>query len=305
MNTYLKTIKNSKLLSINNLTPGAWISCEDADEKSLSEVAEKFSLDRSILTDVLDDYEAPRLEIKNEVVYVFARLPKNHSGFQFSTASLLVAINNDYFLTFSKSKHGELVESLKDNKDFYTTHRVKLFLQLFSEIESAYSRHLSKIGKQVNFFNANLENLKDRDIASFVNFEMILNEFLGALFPLKQIFANLSVRNQMDFYKDKDLLEDLLINSEQMIERSKRMLNNITNIREAYSAISGNRLNQVMKTLTVLTALFAIPTMITSFYGMNVPLPGSGNSVSFLAVIGVTTILVMLLLFIFKRKKWL
>ncbi len=281
------------------------MSYEDVDEKTLAEAAEKFGLDQGILVDVLDDYEAPRLEIKNDVIYVFARMPKNQSGFQFSISSILVAISNDYFFTFSKTSHNEFIEALKDKKDFYTTQRVKLFLQLFSEIEAMYGRHLSKIGKQVNFFNANLENLKDRDIASFVNFEMILNEFLDALFPLKQIFANLSVRNQMDFYKDKELLDDLLINSEQMMERSKRMLNNITNIREAYSAISGNRLNQVMKTLTVMTALFAAPTLITSFYGMNIGLPGSGSSNAFAVVVSALLLIILMLLFFFKKKKWL
>jgi len=64
-------------------------------------------------------------------------------------------------------------------------------------------------------------------------------------------------------------------------------------------------LNRVIKILTALTIILTVPTMIASFYGMNVALPGSGSPMAFWVIAATTVILSFILLAIFTRNRWL
>ena len=70
--------------------------------------------------------------------------------------------------------------------------------------------------------------------------------------------------------EDKDLLEDVLIEVKQAIEMCTIYRDILSGTMDAYASIISNNLNIVMKVLTSITILMAIPTMISGFYGMNV-----------------------------------
>ena len=80
--------------------------------------------------------------------------------------------------------------------------------------------------------------------------------------------------------EDQDLLEDVLVEVKQAIEMSNIYSNILSNTMDAYSNVISNNLNQAMKALTVLTIVLEIPTIVFSFYGMNmVDLPFPYTSV--------------------------
>ena len=74
---------------------------------------------------------------------------------------------------------------------------------------------------------------------------------------------------------------------------------------DSYASVISNNLNIVMKILTVVTILMQIPTIITSFYGMNVSLPLQNNPFAYVHVIIWSVGTIILALVWFKRKKWL
>jgi magnesium transporter len=74
---------------------------------------------------------------------------------------------------------------------------------------------------------------------------------------------------------------------------------------DAFASIISNNLNVVMKVLTALTLLFAIPTAVASFFGMNVKLPLMGHEFAFEAAIVVSLVLVSLAALFFRRQRWL
>jgi magnesium transporter len=79
----------------------------------------------------------------------------------------------------------------------------------------------------------------------------------------------------------------------------------VTSILETNLTIQGNRLNVTTKKVTGWAAIIAVPTLITGYFGMNVPYPGYGEKAGFAASI-VTIVLTGLVLYlIFKRKDWL
>ena len=116
--------------------------------------------------------------------------------------------------------------------------------------------------------------LGSRDIATLVEYERKLNDYLDALIPAntatEKLLSGKFLRLAED---DKDLVEDLSIDLEQVIVRCKSLLRTITNVRDSYRAVMDTRLNETIRLLTVITLAVTIPTMISGLFGMNVALP--------------------------------
>ena len=74
---------------------------------------------------------------------------------------------------------------------------------------------------------------------------------------------------------------------------------------DAYASIISNNLNGVMKSLTSITIIIAVPTMIASFWGMNVKLPFEGNPLGFWIMIFIATLLTIISVLWLKKKDML
>src|SRR5699024_469483 len=85
--------------------------------------------------------------------------------------------------------------------------------------------------------------------------------------------------------EDEDILEDAIIENKQAIEMSKIYSDILNGTMDAYASIISNNLNSVMKFLTSVTIVLSLPTMIASFWGMNVNLPFSNSPYGFVIVI--------------------
>ena len=104
------------------------------------------------------------------------------------------------------------------------------------------------------------------------------------------------------FEEDKELIEDLYLTNEQMVQMCIANVKYLVNIRDSYSTFSSNNLNKTMRFLTAITLILTIPTMVFSFYGMNVQLPISSNPSAFLYIIVGTLTGSVLLLWYFNHQ---
>jgi len=308
VNYYFKSVRDEQLKKIGKFKTGSWIYVEDPDKKELSQLAKKLSLEAGHLTDSTDPYEVPRLEIEKEAVYIFTRIPFSLENKieKITTVPLLVVISNNFIMTICQKPLYFIDKFLEGNIDFSTTQKTKLFLLIFSQINSSYNRNLTRIIRQVRTISIHLENIKNHDIVQFVMFEAVLNDFLSALNPTNNILKQLLSGKILKLYEnDKDLTEDLFLSNNQLIERSQMNLNIISNIRNAYSTIMTNNLNRVIKFLTALTIILNVPMIISSFYGMNVALPLAGSPLAFWQISSFTLIITLILLLIFSKNRWL
>ncbi|RKV98799.1 MAG: hypothetical protein D8G53_02035 [Candidatus Saccharimonas sp.] len=102
---------------------------------------------------------------------------------------------------------------------------------------------------------------------------------------------------------DRDLVEDLSIELEQLIARCKSLLRTITNVRDSYRAVMDTRLNETIRLLTVITVALTIPTMIAGLFGMNVPVPGDNDPLMFWKITVVSIVAACALGGFFLRKR--
>lgn len=302
---YQRTAQHHKLKKLPAFEKGSLIYVSDPSEEEIDFIARKFHLEEGALQDALDPYEAPRMEIDNKIVYIFARVPEQKGDVRkISTFPIMFAIGPDFLMIVSREEPDFLISLLDRHHNYYTTQRTQLFLRIFFAIEEIYGSLLNKINKKINYFSLEVGNFKDQDIVNFVSYEVVLNEFINALLPMRHVLLNIISGKAFHIDSDdQELIEDLQLNNEQLIERSKSNLTNIVNIRQAHEVISTNRLNRVMKVLTVSTVVLALPTMITSFYGMNVRLPFDQNPEAYWGIIGAIFVAIAILLVFLRRKK--
>jgi len=301
---YQRTIKDHKLKKLEEFQIGSLVYVSDPSDEEVALISKKFSLEEGLIIDALDPYEAPRMEIKKNISYIFSRIPEQKESLrQISTFPVMFVIGKDFLMIVSRKNPDFLVSLVNNRKKYFTTQRTKLCLRLLSEMEGIYNDLLNKINKRINYFSLNVGSFKDQDVVNFVSYEIVLNDFINALLPLRHVLSNIKSGKSLELFQDdKELVEDLQLNNEQLIERSKSNLTNIVNIRQAQEVISTNRLNRVMRVLTVSTVILALPTMITSFYGMNVRLPYDKSPDAYWGII-ISVLVTVSLLLVFLRKK--
>lgn len=301
---YRKSLKHESIQVLESPRSGVWIDAQAPTANEL-EGLEKLGLDLSLLQDALDPYEVPRLEIEDGVTYLFTRVPHELEG-NTITAPLLIAVGDDFLCTVSAHQLPILESFTEGRVDFATTQKTKLLLQLFTQIHASYQRFLTRISRNVRSSSVKLERISNQDIVRFVQYEMVLNDYLSALVPSRSALESLLSSKALTLYEeDKDLVEDLLLASGQLIELARSVQRNIVYIRDAYSTIMTNNLNRVIKLFTALTILLTVPMVIASFYGMNVELPYAHEPWIFGCILVGTLGVSAVLLGIFARNRWL
>jgi magnesium transporter len=302
---YHQSKDEEKLIKSDEFVPDSWICAEGLESEELDLLVKRFSLEEGHLRDALDPYEVPRMEVEDGVVYMFTRVPVQVKR-QIMTVPLLIVLGKDFVLSVSREKLDLYNSIVRRKRDISAHYRVNFFLHLILTATDSYGRYLTDIARTVRVVLPKIDRIKNKDIVQFVEYEQLLNDFLSALVPTAAILRTLlKGRTIMLEEHDEDLTEDLFLETEQLIETSKATQKNIVNIRDAYSTIMTHELNRVMKVLTALTIVFTVPTMISSFYGMNIKLPFGEQPSAYLLILGVTVIFVAGLIGLFVRNKWL
>lgn len=302
---YKKTLKSPQMQKIEEVEPGSWVRIVNPSEEEMKVFAEKLKLDYAIIEDGLDENEIARVEKEDGVFYMIIRFPITKEGF-ISTFPLLIIATEENIITVCREEEYITGYFMEKDKDFLTTKKTYFVLKVISEIFRNYDAYLNKMLKDIKQKKIEIHNLKNRDILFLVQEEETLNDFISALVPAINITERILRGKYVTVYeKDRDVVEDLVWDSKQTLELSQNGLKSIKNIREAYSAILTNDLNKVMKFLTIATIMLTVPTIISSIFGMNVPLPLQDNPMALFYVMGLIILSSLALFYIIIKRRWI
>jgi len=286
---------------------GSWISVMGPDDVELDLLAGDYRLDRDLLGDAIDIYEAPRIEKDGSNVYVYTRycFPE---GKEIATEPLLLILNTDHIITVMRADTAILNRFTSGKLAAASTKKTRLLLEIMQEINTSYNIQLIRVSKQILRMRAQLRQnqISNRDFVAMIELEEDLNEFLAALVPQASLLAAFTTTKYLRLHEDdKELIEDLTLEARELTELTKNRLRTLVNIRQAYDAIATNNLNQTFKRLTSIAIFMAVPTIIGGFWGMNVHVPFFGSDGGFWFAIGLSAFFVALFVWFFNKKKWL
>jgi len=299
-----KKNKDLEYRKVEDIKAGVWVHVENPTADELQRLVDEAGLDDGMLADATDPYEVPRVEKEGRAVYMFTRVPIK-KGAEVTTTSVTVIVTPTIIVTISQQKLDLWKPFINTTIDFLTTQRTTLFFLIFREINKSYQSFLNNIRRNIQKTTINLQDISNRDIVGFVKFERTLNEFVSALKPTNNAMNTILEGKMFRLYEDdSELIEDLSLSNGQLLEACSSNLKIIVNVRSAYSTIVTNNLNHTIKLLTALTIVLTVPTMIASFFGMNVALPFDvAGSNAFWVIVGISLILAISFLIFFVRDK--
>ena len=104
--------------------------------------------------------------------------------------------------------------------------------------------------------------------------------------------------------EEKEFLDDLIVETSQALEMANTYTTILSSTLDAFASIISNNLNAVLKRLTSITIIISLPTLISSIYGMNVPIPGQNLPHSFYVPVIISLALSIIISVYFMKKKW-
>ena len=302
---YFRTVKDTELKKISDIRNGVWIHVESPTEEELTSLTNRILLDSNILEDAQDFFEVPRLERAGGMTYFFTRYPFNEQEEDIDTAPLLIVMGEAFVMTIAQRPVPQFESFINGKIIAYTTQKTKLFIQMMEMITESFERQLISLRRAVQRDRVKLRKISNQEIVRFVNHEHKLNDMVAAVLPTNVALQQIMSGHHMQIFDDdRELIDDLRIDNDQVVDSARILLKTIQNVRSASEAILANNLNNRIKTLTVLTILLTIPMVISSLYGMNVPLPFAGSVYAFEIVVGVVIVAVGLMVWYFKRNEW-
>lgn len=288
---------------------GVWMALTDPTATEILEISEAYGIDPDHLRAPLDEEERSRIEVEDNYTLILVDIPaiEERSGKDwYVTIPLGIIITDQMIITICLEETPILTAFMDGRvKEFYTYMKTRFILQILYKNASMYLQYLRVIDKKSDVVERKLHKAqKNRELMELLELEKSLLYFSTSLRSNEVVLEKLMKTEKIKKYpEDTDLLEDVIIENKQAIEMSNIYSGNLNVTTEAVASVISNNLNIVMKLLTTITLVMSIPTMVASFYGMNVlGIPFAAHPQGFWIVIGFTLILSLVVTVIFSKK---
>lgn len=306
--------ETNKMEEIKEFKKGSWINLVNPSENEIKKVCENVQIQEDFIRDALDFEEKARIDNEEDdgtILFVVdvPIIEKNEENDVFTTMPLgMIVVRDDFFITVSlrKNKVIEDFEKMKI-KNFQTYKKSKLIFQILYLNSSYYLTYLKQINKETEIAEYILKNsMQNKELLKLLSLEKSLVYFTTSL-KSNEIVMEKTLRGKIVklYEEDEEILEDAITENRQAIEMAQIYSNILNGTMDAYASIISNNLNGVMKFLTSITIILAVPTMISSFWGMNVKLPFENSPMGFLIMVLIAIIMTIAVTLWLNKKDML
>ena len=311
---YNTDIETNKLEQINEFKKGSWISLVNPSESEIKKVCENINIQQDFILDALDYEEKARIDTEedDDTILFVVDVPiieKNEENDIYTTMPLgMIVVRDDFFITVSLKKN-KVIEDFEKMKirNFQTYKKTRFIFQILYLNSSYFLNYLKQINKETEIAEYILKNsMKNKELLKLLSLEKGLVYFTTSL-KSNELVMEKTMRGKIIklYEEDEDILEDAITENRQAIEMAKIYSDILNGTMDAYASIISNNLNGVMKFLTSITIVLAVPTMISSFWGMNVGLPFQNSPFGFLIMILISVLLTITVTWWLKKKDML
>lgn len=311
---YSTDVETNQLQEIKEFKKGSWINLVNPSENEIKKVCESINIQEDFIRDALDYEEKARIDSEeddNTILFVLdvPIIEKGEDNDIYTTMPLgMIVVRDDFFITVSLRKN-KVIEDFEKRKirNFQTYKKTRFIFQIFYLNSSYYLTYLKQINKETEIAEYILKNsMKNKELLKLLSLEKGLVYFATSLKSNEMVMEKTMRGKIVKLYEDdEDILEDAIIENRQAIEMAQIYTNILNGTMDAYASIISNNLNGVMKFLTSITIVLAIPTMISSFWGMNVKLPFENSNLGFIIMVAIAVVLTLGVTWWLKRKDML
>jgi len=301
---------SGRIEELARLEPGSWVHVVEPDDGDLG-MLRSLGIPGDLLAHASDLDERPRVHHENGVLLVVVNYPfrqRPSAAVPFVTSPLTVFVAGPVIVTVSP-RAVEFIEPLAAGTvaGLDTSQPTGFILTLLWQLADEYLDCVREINASVDRLEDSLrQSLRNEEVIGLLDCQKSLTYFATAMRANELVLDRLQRPAMLSWSDaDRDLLEDVLIEVRQAIEMADISENILSQMMDAFASIVSNNLNSVMKVLTSVTIVLAIPTLVASLYGMNLRLPGADRPLAFAGIVVLCLALCGALVLLFRRRNWL
>ena len=289
-----------------------WVALTNPSAGELLDISSQFQIDIDDLKAPLDEEERSRIEVEDGYTLILVDIPvieERNDKDWYGTIPMGILMTDDVIFTVCLQETPVLTAFMDGRvRNFHTHMKTRFILQILYKNATWFLHYLRIIDKKSDEVEKELHHSsRNRELIELLELEKSLVYFTTSLRSNEVVLEKLLRSDRIKKYpEDEDLLEDVIIENKQAIEMANIYSGILSGTMDAFASVISNNLNIVMKFLASVTIVMSIPTMIASFYGMNVNtdgMPFAHSPFGFWGVILVSLVVSLIVVWIFIRKK--
>ena len=308
-------LKEQNINTITSLTNDVlWININGLHEiESIQEICQKWSVHPLIIEDIVNTNHRPKIEIYDDHIFVITKMYSYQSvskSISFEQVSFI--LTNNTVLSFQE-RPGDVFKPIRDRLK-HNKGRIRnsgadyLLYSLLDCLVDSYFDLLEKIDEDLERSEQAVINEPSSDtLSNFFALKRTLLLLKKSAWPLREITSQL-LKGKSELIKKstEPYLRDLNEHTIHIIDSIETFRDLASGLTDMYLSITSNKMNEIMKVLTICASVFIPLTFIAGIYGMNFEyMPELQWKYSYFVIIGAMVIIIVTMLVFFMRKKWL
>jgi magnesium transporter len=285
-----------------------------ADGENIMRLCNRLGIDRLIQEDLFKGTKRPRIEEYDKYVFfsIISALPTDKMSFDLNKERISFILGDNYLVSFQERSSDHFTEvrerlEMRKGKICYKGPDFLLF-RMLNAITDNYMEVLDEIGRSIEVLEALVARHQRSEVLRKIEWQKRkLVELRKIVQPMKELVMQLERTDSELFEKVNrpyfQQLKDSCVSVIEEVDAQKQILEGLANL---YYAAQGQKMNEIMKVLTVISAIFIPLTFIVGVYGMNFKhMPELEARYGYFYVLGFMALLAGVLVFVFWKRGWL
>lgn len=308
MRTYWNIEK--KLSALQKWQPNCWIQVTCPTDDDQRELVDKFNIPDYFLSDISDTDERARYEYDDGWMLIILRIPyvkEVKSRTPYTTVPLGIIHKRDVTITVCFYETNMMIDfvSYQQKRGEGFTDYVDMIFRLFLSSAVWYLKRLKQINTLIEKAKHNLDSeINNESLVGLSRLQDSLTFFITSIRGNENLLQKLKFKLQVDEL-DADLIEDVSIEMTQARETTNIYSNILESTMDTYQSVINNNMNTTMRNLSSINIVLMFPTLIASFYGMNVVNGLETSHYGFVITIAISVVVTAISLWYLKRKRLL
>ena len=288
--------------------PNCWIQVTCPTEEDQQMLEEEYKIPDYFLSDISDTDERARYEYDDGWMLIILRIPyvkEIRSRTPYTTVPLGIIHKRDVTITVCYYETNMMIDfvSFQQKRGEGFTDYVDMIFRLFLSSAVWYLKRLKQISMLIDKSKRNLDReVNNESLIGLSRLQDSLTYFNTSIRGNETLLSKLKFKLQIDEL-DADLIEDVNIEMTQARETTNIYSNILESTMDTYQSIINNNMNTIMRTLTSVTIILMLPTLVASFFGMNLINGMESNPAGFIIAIVISVLISVLSLLIFRHKR--